>query len=105
MTDKKTLAKAFIFSLFLAVLSISWFIFDIASDMGLIFKKISCQFALMMTFLSVSISAISFQKLLMVIRHDINRRKEKEKNVRDLHQYIQLLNQPDMIRIYRCSTG
>ena len=96
MTDKKTLVKAFIFSLFLAVLSISWFIFDIASDIGLIFKKISCQFALIMAFLSFSISAISLHKLLMIIRHDINRRKEKGKNIRDFHKYRQLLNQPDM---------
>ena len=56
MTDKKTLAKVFTFSLLLAVLSMSWFVFNIIVDIDLVFREVSCQFALVLAFLSFFIN-------------------------------------------------
>ena len=96
MTDKKTLAKVFTFSLLLAVLSMSWFVFNMIVDIDLVFGEISCQFALVLAFLSFFISIVFLRKLLVSIRRDINRRNEKEKNIRDFRQYKMLLDPPTM---------
>ena len=96
MTNKKTLTTVFMISLFFAVLSIIWFIFNMVVDIGLVLRNISCQFALIMSSLGFLISIISLRKLLVIIRQDIDRRKEKEKNIRDFHQYNQLIDPPIM---------
>jgi len=96
MTDKKTLAKVFTFSLLLAVLSMSWFVFNIIVDIDLVFREVSCQFALVLAFLSFFISIVFLRKLLVSMRRDINRRNEKERNIRDFHQYRMLLDPPTM---------
>jgi len=96
MTDKKTLAKVFTFSLLLAVLSMSWFVFNMIFDIDLVFREISYQFALVLAFLSFFISIVFLRKLLVSIRRDINIRNEKEKNIRDFHQYKMLLDPPTM---------
>ena len=96
MTDKKTLAKVFTFSLLLAVLFMSWFVFNMVVDIDLVFRKLSCQFALVLAFLSFFISIVFLRKLLVSTRRDINGRNEKEKNIRDFHQYKMLLDPPTM---------
>jgi len=96
MTDKKTLAKVFTFSLLLAVLSMSWFVFNMIVYIDLVFREISFQFALVLAFLSFFISIVFLRKLLVSIRRDINRRNEKEKNIRDFRQYNMLLDPPTM---------
>lgn len=96
MTDKKTLAKVFTFSLLLAVLSMSWFVFNMIVDIDMVFREVSCQFALVLAFLSFFISIVFLRKLLVSTRRDINGRNEKEKNIRDFHQYKMLLDPPTM---------
>ena len=96
MADKKTLANIFTFSLLLAVLSMSWFVFNMLVDIYMVFRKTSCQFALVLAFLSFFISIVFLRKLLVSIRRDINRKNEKEKNIRDFHQYNMLLDPPTM---------
>ena len=96
MTDKKTLAKVFMFSLLLAVLSMSWFVFNMIVDIDLVFREIYCQFVLILAFLSFFISIVFLRKLLVSIRLDINMRKEKEKIVQDFCQYKMLLDPPNM---------
>ena len=96
MTDKKTLANVFTFSLLLAVLSMSWFVFNIIVDIDLVFREVYCQFVLILAFLSFFISIIFLRKLLISIQRDINRRNEKEKNIRDFRQYKMLLDPPTM---------
>lgn len=94
MTDRRTLAAVFLFSLFSVVLSLSWLIFTIG-DAGLIFTETIYQFILTVTCLSFFILVISLHKLLFDIRLKMNEVKEKEKNIRDCYQYHQLLNPPD----------
>jgi len=96
MTDKKTLVKVFTFFLLLAMLSMSWFVFNMIVDINLVFRKISCQFALILAFLSFLISIVFLRKLLASMRRDKIRRNEKERNIRDFHQYRMLLDPPTM---------
>jgi len=96
MTDKKTLAKVFTASLLLAVLSMSWFVFNIVVEIDLVFSETLCQLALVLSFLSFFISIVFFRKLLVSIRRDINTRNEKEKNVQDFCQYKMLFDPPNM---------
>ena len=96
MTDKKTLVKVFTFSLLLAVLSMSWFVFNIIVDIDLVFREVSCQFTLVLAFLSFFISIVFLRKLLVSKRRDKIRRNEKERNIRDFHQYRMLLDPPTM---------
>ena len=94
MANKKTLVKVFTFSILIVVLSISWLVLNMTVDTDMVFREVSCQFALVMTFLSFFISIVFLRELLVIIRRDINRRKEKEKNIQDFHHYKMLLDPP-----------
>ena len=96
MASRRTLGVIFIFSLSFVIPSTSWVVFNIMGDIGLIFINPICQFVAIMACLSFFIAAISLHKLLVDMRYEINETKGKEKNVRDFHQYIQLLNPPSM---------
>ena len=95
MTGRRTLIIVFLFSLSSVLLSISWFIFN-RVDIGLILTDNLYQFVLTMSCLSFAVTVVSLCRLLFDLQHKIDEVKDKEKNVRDIYQYDQLLNPPIM---------
>lgn len=95
MTDRRTLVIVFLFSLSSVVLSVSWFILN-RVDIGSILTENPYQFVLIMLCLSFVVTVISLHRLLSDLQHKINEVKDKEKNVKDIYQYDQLLSPPIM---------
>lgn len=95
MTGRRTLVIVFLFSLSSVVLSVSWLIFN-RVDMGSILTENLYQFVLTMSCLSFVVTVVSLYRLLFDLRYKINEVKDKEKNVRDIYQYDQLLDPPIM---------
>jgi len=95
MTGKRTLVIVFLFSLSSVVLSVSWFIFN-RVDIDLILTENPYQFVLTMSCLSFVVTVVSLHRLLFDLQYKINEVKDKEKNVRDIYQYDQLLDPPIM---------
>ncbi len=95
MTGRRTLVIVFLFSLSSVVLSVSWFIFN-RVDIDLIITENLYQFILTMSCLSFIVTVVSLHRLLFDLQYKINEVKDKEKNVRDIYQYDQLLNPPSM---------
>jgi len=95
MTGRRTLVLVFLFSLSSVILSVSWFIFN-RVDIGSVLTENLYQFVLTMSCLSFVVTVVSLYRLLFDLQHKINEVKDKEKNVRDIYQYDQLLNPPVM---------
>lgn len=96
MTSRRTLGIVFICSLFSVALSLSWLVTHVVDNVGLIFTEPIYSFVLTISCLSFFITFVSLHGLLVDKRRKTNEVREKEKNVRDFHQYHQLLNPPDM---------
>ena len=96
MKGRRTPGVLFIFWLLLATLSASWIFFSILNDMSLIFTESVYQFVFIISCLSLFIAVISLHDILAKVKSKINAEKEKQKNIRDFHQYTQLLDPPSM---------
>ena len=64
--------------------------------MDLIITENLYQFILTMSCLSFIVTVVSLHRLLFDLQYKINEVKDKEKNVRDIYQYDQLLDPPSM---------
>ena len=94
MTDRKTQITVCMLSILLFILSASWFI-SITLNYGFMLIDPLSFFVLIVSCLSFFIVVVSLHILLKDIRYELNELKEKEKNVRDVYRYNQLLNPPD----------
>lgn len=92
MKEKNLLKIKFIF-LLLTSFSILYFaIFDLSNY----FSGSVYYFTLFFVFIVFVFSILYLKKLLAEMKYDIDEKKQKEKNVRDCYQYLQLLNPPDV---------
>ena len=85
----------FIIWLIIATLSAIWILFSITLDVNLILTETVYQFVLLISCLSLIIATISIHEMLTNAKNKIIDQKIKEKNVRDVYRYQQLLNPPD----------
>ena len=85
----------FIFWIILATLSAVWILFSVIFDVKLILTETVYQFVLLISCLSLIIATISIHEMLTNAKNKIIDQKIKEKNVRDVYRYQQLLNPPD----------
>ena len=85
----------FIIWLIIATLSAIWILFSIILDVNLILTETVYQFVLLISCLSLIIATISIHEMLTNAKNKIIDQKIKEKNVRDVYRYQQLLCPPD----------
>ena len=85
----------FIIWLIIATLSAIWILFSIILDVNLILTETVYQFVLLISCLSLIIATISIHEMLTNAKNKIIDQKIKEKNVRDVYRYQQLLGPPD----------
>ncbi|MCK4366067.1 MAG: hypothetical protein KAW45_08445 [Thermoplasmatales archaeon] len=85
----------FIIWLIIATLSAIWILFSIILDVNLILTETVYQFVLLISCLSLIIATISIHEMLTNAKNKIIDQKIKEKNVRDVYRYQQLLDPPD----------
>ena len=91
MKEKKSLALTFIFLLSIGVLLLSFTVFDVSHFFSGIIFQISLAFVVLTFF----IAFVYLRRFIAEITYDVDEKREKEKNVRDCYQYLQLLNPPD----------
>ena len=94
MKEQNLLSLAFIITMLSTGLISSWFIINIINDVNLLFSEIMYQLVLIVICICFMLSIIFFRKLLVEIRYEIDSHNEKEKNVRDIYLYNQLLDPP-----------
>jgi len=86
----------FLFWILLIIMSVLWFIFIFFNNLNLIFTNTLILFALVIAGISF-ISSISFIFLILVdIRNEMIKEKEKENNIRDVYSYNQVVEPPSI---------
>ena len=85
----------FIFWIILAVMSVVWILLNIILNVTLILTETVYQFVLIISCLSLIVATISIHEMLANAKNKIIDQQNKEKNVRDVYRYQQLLNPPD----------
>jgi hypothetical protein len=84
----------FIFWTILAILSMAWIIFNII-NFYLLLTEFTFQFVFILACLSFFISMLSINVLLTKVKFIMNLENEKQRNIRDVYRYEQLLDPPD----------
>ncbi len=84
----------FIFWIILALQSIIWIIFNIF-NLNLILTQSPFQFVFILSCLSFIVSILSIRKLLAEVKNILKEERVKERNVKDVYVYSQLLDPPD----------
>ena len=84
----------FIFWTILAILSIIWIIFNIF-NINLLLTEIIFQFVFALACLSFFVSVLSINVLLKKVQYIMNLENERQRNIKDVYRYEQLLDPPD----------
>jgi len=94
MKGKITQKVLFIFWTILAIQSIVWIVFNIFNFNSLL-TKFTFQFVFILSCLSFFVSVISIKALFTEVKKILNEEKIKQRNVKDVYIYQQLLDPPD----------
>ncbi len=92
MTTRKMSDMVFISFLSILTLSTLCLVFIFSS----IYTELINYVFLSTIFISFLVVLLSFRKLLIDMKSDISEKKLKEKNIRDIYQYSQILDPPDI---------
>jgi len=96
MMRSKILTMTFTFWVLIIVLSVSWLIFLFVNNFQLAFSNMLILFVLIIACFSFILSIFFMSQMLIDVRSEIKKAKEKEKNIRDFYQYDQLLDPPSI---------
>ena len=83
-----------IFSFFLLLLCILLLL--TFNDTDLMKDQVAYAFIVIITFIAIILTCLSFYSLISIHKHKVSRQKQKEKNIREYYQYHELLNPPGM---------
>lgn len=95
MKEQNILSLAFIVAMLSTVLISSWFILNIINDLTLLFSENMYKLLLIAVFVCFILSIVLLKKLLIEIRYKIDSYRAKERNIRDIYLYNQLLDPPN----------
>jgi len=84
----------FLFWTMLAILSIMWILFTII-NFSLLLTEFTFKFVFSMACLSFFVSILSINILLNKVNYIINLKNERQRNIKDVYRYEQLLDPPD----------
>jgi hypothetical protein len=96
MKKIKALTMTMTFWVLLIILSISWLIFLILNNLILVQTNIFLLLVLLVAALSFTLSIYFIYQIIFDVRVELKKAREKEKNVRDILQYEQLLDPPSI---------
>lgn len=94
MKEQNKLGLAFTISTIFTIIVAYWFISSILNDFNLLLSNNICKLIGVFVFLCFIFSMYLLKKLLVELRYEIDSHKEKERNVRDIYLYNQLLDPP-----------
>jgi len=90
------LTMVFTFWVLLIVLSTSWVLHLLTNNAQLIFEEFSFLIILIVAGISFFLSVFFIYQIIVDVLFEIKKEKEKEKNVRDILQYEQLVDPPSI---------
>ena len=96
MKRVKMLTMVFTFWVLLIVLSTSWVLHLLTNNAQLIFEEFSFLIILIVAGISFFLSVFFIYQIIVDVLFEIKKEKEKEKNVRDILQYEQLVDPPSI---------
>jgi len=96
MNNRRILLLIFIFSFLFGIMEIAWFFYNFNKNMSLIFTESIIQFVLAGLCLSFFVAFLALYKYFNDEQIENVKPKDIEKNIKDIYQYEQLLNPPDV---------
>ncbi len=96
MRKVKALTMTMTFWALLIILSSAWLVFLILNNLTLIQTNIFLLLVLIVAGLSFTLSMYFIYQIIFDVRFELKKAREKEKNIRDIVQYEQLLNPPSI---------
>ncbi len=96
MRKVKALTMTMTFWVLLIILSTAWLVFLIVNNLILIQTNIFLLLVFIVAALSFTLSMYFIFQIIFDIRVELKKAREKEKNIRDIIQYEQLLEPPSI---------
>jgi hypothetical protein len=96
MKKIKLLTVTFTFLVLIIILSASWLVFLLINNIHLVYEQPTFLIVLIIAITSFTLSFFFISQLITDVRIEIQKEKEKQKNIRELYQYDQLLDPPSM---------
>jgi len=96
MRKVKALTLTMTFWVLLIILSTAWLVFLIVNNLILVQTNIFLLLVLIVAGLSFILSMYFIFQIIFDIRVELKKAREKEKNIRDIIQYEQLLEPPSI---------
>ena len=94
MKEQNKLGLAFTISTIFTFIVSYWFVSSILTDFNLLFSENIYKIIGIFLILSFIFSMYLLKKFLIELRYEIDSFREKEKNIRDIYMYNQLLDPP-----------
>ena len=96
MKSKRILLLIFILSLLFAIMEIAWFFYNYSKNVNLVFTESIFIFVLTGVCVSFFVAFLALRKYFISGQIDIIKPKNIEKSIKEIYQYEQLLNPPDV---------
>jgi len=96
MKRSKILTMTFTFWVLLIAMSVSWLVFLFYNNLQILSSSIIMVLVLIVAIISFCLSMFFISQILVDVRIEIKKAREKEKNIRDILEYSQMLDPPSI---------
>lgn len=96
MKRSNILTMTFTFWVLLILMSVSWLVFLFYNNLHLVSSNIIIGLVLLTAIISFTLSMYFISQMLVDVRVEIKKAREKERNIRDILEYNQVLDPPSI---------
>jgi len=96
MKRSNILTMTFTFWVLLITMSASWLVFLFYNNLRLVSSNIIMVLVLVVAIISFGLSMFFISQILIDVRVEIKKARQKEKNIRDILEYNQVLDPPSI---------
>lgn len=96
MKRSNILTMTFTFWVLLILMSVSWLVFLFYNNLHLVSSNIIIGLVLVIAIISFTLSMYFISQMLVDVRVEIKKAREKERNIRDILEYNQVLDPPSI---------
>jgi len=96
MKKVRMLTMVFTFWVLLIIMSASWLVFLLLNNIHLVFQDLIFSLVLIIACISFSLSMFFIYQIVVDVLIEIKKTREKERNIKDILEYNQVLDPPSM---------
>jgi len=96
MKRSNILTMTFTFWVLLILMSVSWLVFLFYNNLHLVSSNIIIGLVLVIAIISFTLSMYFISQMLVDVRIELKKARAKEKNIRDILEYNQVLDPPSI---------